>query len=66
MLKGEAEKGIKFMLTFYFCLPILLYVTLAFSGGLFLIVLGITVIFAIIFWGYNIWDAAKVEKTDKS
>jgi len=59
ILKGESEKGLKFMLTFYFGLPILLYVNLAFNGGMFLIVFGISAIFAIIFWLYNIWDAAR-------
>ena len=59
ILKGEVEKGLKLMLTFYFGLPLLLYLTLSFSGGLFLLVFGIVVIFCIIFWAYNIWDAAR-------
>ncbi len=59
ILKGETQKGLKFMLTFYFGLPLLLYLTLSFSGGLFLIVFGIAVIFLLLFWAYNIWDAAK-------
>ncbi len=59
ILKGESEKGLKFMLTFYFGVPVLLYILLAFSGSLFLVVFGIAVIFLILFWAYNIWDAVK-------
>lgn len=57
ILKGDSEKGIKLLLTFYFGIPVLLYVTLAFSGGLFLVIFGVTIIFAIILWIYNIIDA---------
>jgi len=60
ILKGEAEKGLKFMLLFYFALPLLLYFTLAISGALFLVIFGFTTIFAVIFWIYNIWDAYRV------
>lgn len=59
ILKGETEKGLKFMLTFYFGIPILLYVTLSLSGGLFVIVFGVSIIFAVLFWIYNIWDATR-------
>lgn len=57
ILKGDSDKGIKLLLTFYFGIPILLYVILAFSGGLFLIAFGISIIFAVILWVYNIIDA---------
>ncbi|OGC06465.1 hypothetical protein A2526_06020 [candidate division WOR-1 bacterium RIFOXYD2_FULL_36_8] len=60
ILKGETEKGLKFMLTFYFGIPTLLYVTLAFSGEVFLIAFGIAIIFIILFWAYNVWDATKI------
>lgn len=59
ILKGETEKGIKMMLTFYFVIPILLYVILSFSGSIFLITFGFSIIFAVIFWVYNIIDATK-------
>ncbi|MBI5701628.1 hypothetical protein HZC34_07315 [Candidatus Saganbacteria bacterium] len=59
ILKGETEKGIKIMLAFYFGVPLILYFTLGISGGLFVIVFGITIIFTVLFWLYNIWDAAR-------
>lgn len=59
ILKGETEKGLKFLLSFYFGMPMLLYVTLSFSGALFLVIFGVSIIFAIIFWIYNIWDASR-------
>jgi len=55
--KGDAEKGVKFILLFYFALPALIYLSLMISGGVFLLVFGIGIIFAIIFWMYNIIDA---------
>jgi len=61
ILKGETEKGLKIMLTFYFGIPTLLYITLAFSGEIFLMALGISIIFIILFWAYNIWDAARLD-----
>jgi hypothetical protein len=57
ILKGEGEKGLKFILVFYFTLPLLLYLSLSLSGGLFLMVFGVATIFAVIFWIYNIIDA---------
>ena len=56
-IKGETEKGVKFMLLFYFALPAVVYLALFISGALFLIVSGIGIIFAVIFWIYNIIDA---------
>ena len=57
IVKGDMEKGIKFILLFYFALPALIYLSLTISGGLFLVVSGIGIIFGIIFWIYNIIDA---------
>ncbi|MBI5699459.1 hypothetical protein HZC35_04010 [Candidatus Saganbacteria bacterium] len=59
-LKGQGEKAIKFMLLFYFALPALLYASLIISGGLFVVVFGVVVVFAVIFWLYNIIDAYQV------
>ncbi len=59
ILKGDTNKGLKLMLTFYFGLPLLLYMTLGFSGALFLMVLGIAMIFSFLFWAFNIWDATR-------
>lgn len=56
-VKGEAEKGVKFMLLFYFALPTIIYLALFISGALFLLVSGVGIIFAVIFWIYNIIDA---------
>jgi len=57
IFKGEGEKGLKFILVFYFTLPLLLYLCLSLSGGLFLLVFGVGTIFAVIFWLYNVVDA---------
>ena len=56
-IKGETEKGLKFMLLFYFALPAVIYFALFISGGLFLVVSGVGIIFAAIFWIYNLIDA---------
>lgn len=57
IIEGDSEKGIKYILLFYFALPALFYASLLISGGLFLIVFGVGVIFALIFWVYNIIEA---------
>lgn len=57
IIKGDAEKGIKFILLFYFVLPAIVYFSLAISGAVFLVVFGVGLIFAILFWIYNILDA---------
>lgn len=59
ILKGDSEKGIKFLLLFYFALPAIFYFSLLISGAIFLLVFGIGLVFAVIFWGYNIIDAYK-------
>ena len=59
ILKGESHKGLQLMLVFYFGIPAILYLTMAFSGSLFLVVFGFSLIFAILLWGYGIWDAVK-------
>ena len=51
------KKGIEFILLFYFTLPAIIYTSLIVSGPLFLMALGVGIIFAIIFWGYNVADA---------
>ena len=59
MVKGNGEKGLKFLLLFYFPLPVLIYISLLISGAVFLVVFGIGTIFAVIFWLYNVIDAFK-------
>jgi len=61
ILKGEGKKGLKLLLTFYFVLPVLIYVSLLINAYLFLLVFGLSVISAIILWVYSIWDALKHE-----
>lgn len=57
IVKGDAEKGIKYILLFYFVLPVLVYFSLTVSGAAFLVFFGVALIFAIIFWIYNVIDA---------
>jgi hypothetical protein len=57
ILKGEGEKGLKFILLFYFAIPGILYFSLAISGGIFLVLFGFGIIFTVLFWLYNIFDA---------
>lgn len=57
IVKGEGKKGLLLLLTFYFFLPALIYFTLMINAYLFLFTLGLSIIFGIILWGYNIWDA---------
>ncbi|MFA4967619.1 MAG: hypothetical protein WC624_05320 [Candidatus Margulisiibacteriota bacterium] len=56
-VKGDSEKGIKFILLFYFALPAVIYLSLMVSGALFIVVSGVGLIFALIFWIYNMFDA---------
>lgn len=57
ILKGEGKKGLKLILIFYFVLPALVYLSLLINAYLFLIILGLALIFGIILWGYNVYDA---------
>ena len=57
ILKGEGKKGLLLILIFYFTLPSLIYLTLLFNAQVFLLVLGISFIFGIMLWIYNILDA---------
>ncbi|OGB90365.1 hypothetical protein A2625_05645 [candidate division WOR-1 bacterium RIFCSPHIGHO2_01_FULL_53_15] len=61
IIKGEGDKGLKLMLTFYFALPAVVYIALLLNGFFFLIVLGLLMIAGIVLWGYNIWDALNHE-----
>jgi len=56
-VKHPKYKGLKLLLVFYFALPSIVYVSLLINGYLFLIVLGIVLVFGIIVWAYNVWDA---------
>lgn len=57
IIKGEGDKGLKMVLTFYFALPALIYTSLLINGFLFLMVLGMALIADITLWLYNVRDA---------
>jgi hypothetical protein len=57
IIKGEGEKGLILLLTFYFVLPGLSYAALAINGYLFLIVLIGVTLFGLFLWLYSLLDA---------
>lgn len=57
IIKGEGEKGLKFILIFYFALPAAVYLSLLLNAYLFLAALGICLVSGIFLWCYNLWDA---------
>jgi len=57
IIKGDSDKGIKWMLFFYFFFPALTYVALKLHGYAFLFIFGFGIIAYPIFWIYNILDA---------
>ena len=59
ILKGDSQKGVLLLLFYYLALPALVYASLAFSGLLFIYILGISIIGGTILWLYNIIDALK-------
>jgi len=57
ILKGDSNKGLKWILFFYLFLPALSYASLLIHGYLFLGVFTFALIVYPIFWIYNILDA---------
>jgi hypothetical protein len=57
IIKGENEKGVVLLLTFYFVLPTAVYLSLIINPYLFLSVLGFSTIFGIMLWVYSIGEA---------
>lgn len=57
IIKGEGEKGLKMLLTFYFAFPLLVYLSLLINAYLFLLALSLVLISATVLWLYNLWDA---------
>jgi len=57
VVKGEGEKGLSLMIIFYLVLPATVYLTLLLTGLVFPYLFGFIVIFAIILWGYSVFDA---------
>lgn len=57
IIKGESKKGILLLLTFYFVLPALTYLSLLINGYFFLYTFGSAVIGGIFLWIYSIGDA---------
>jgi len=64
IIRGETNKGILILLTFYFLLPALLYGTLLINGEIFVMVFGICVVSAIILWLYSIGEALLKNEKD--
>jgi len=60
IIKGEGKKGLILILLFYFTLPAAVYLSLLINPYLFLINLGLALIFGIVLWIYNVWDALLV------
>ena len=57
ILKGETNKGVIMLLTFYLALPALVYASLIINGYVFIFALALTTILAIILWAYGVIDA---------
>ncbi|MBU0671508.1 MAG: hypothetical protein KJ732_00600 [Candidatus Margulisbacteria bacterium] len=57
IVKGEINKGVSLLLLFYFVLPAITYLSLMLLPLFFPYILGFVIIFGIILWCYNIWDA---------
>ena len=57
IIKGESEKGTKYLIWFYLGIPLIIYLSLLINIYLFLAVLMGTLLFYPIFWAYNIHDA---------
>ena len=58
IVKGDSEKGLKWLLLAYAAIPMLIYVSFTINSYLFLFLLSLTVVAYPIFWIYNILDAA--------
>ena len=57
IIKGDSDKGLKWMLLFYFFLPAVIYVSLLINANLFIFIFALIVIVYPLFWLYNIYDA---------
>ncbi|MFH1684625.1 MAG: hypothetical protein ABIA67_07070 [Candidatus Margulisiibacteriota bacterium] len=57
VVKGDNDKGVMLLLICYFFLPAVIYLTLIINAILFPYILGFCMIFGVILWTYNIWDA---------
>lgn len=57
IIKGEGNKGLLLILTFYFTLPAIVLFSLLLVGNIFPYVLGFVIIIAIMLWLYNVADA---------
>lgn len=57
IIKGDTEKGIKYLLWFYLGIPLIIYISLMVNLYLFLGTITMSIIFYPIFWVYNIYEA---------
>jgi len=61
VIKGESDKGLKWILLFYLFLPGLTYASLILNAYLFITVIAFEVLVYPVFWIYNIHDAYRRE-----
>ena len=57
IIKGDGKKGLLLILIVYFALPAAVYLSLMVNAYLFLANLALALVFGILIWLYNIWDA---------
>jgi len=57
IIKGDSEKGLKWLLFAYAGIPMIIYTSFIINTYLFLFLLSITVVVYPIFWVYNVLDA---------
>jgi hypothetical protein len=57
IMKGESQKGVLFLLGFYFVLPAVVYLSLLLNAYLFIYALGCAIVSGIIIWAYGVGDA---------
>ncbi len=61
VVKGDSNKGLKWLLWFYFGIPAILYATFLANIYFFIFIAAIMVIAYPLYWAYNIYDAWKCE-----
>lgn len=61
IIKGDSEKGLKWLLIAYIAAPTLIYLSFIINAYFFLFLLSLTVVAYPIFWVYNILDALNTQ-----
>ena len=64
IVKGDSDRGLKWVLFFYLFYPLLIYVTLMINARIFVATMAVGVIVYPVFWLYNVYDAynRKIER----